>query len=130
MLSAKDADFLTASYRYLRSVEGGLRLMNSRAGNTLPQEPLELAKLAKRQAPPTHRHCWTSAANTCPATAFSNARWRRRASSAFFTPSILACHCFVARLLARLEELVHRFRRLSQIFRTGLSLAHRSAKSV
>ena len=38
-----------ASYRYLRSVEGGLRLMNSRARNTLPQDELELAKLAKRQ---------------------------------------------------------------------------------
>ncbi|HEY4309047.1 MAG TPA: bifunctional [glutamate--ammonia ligase]-adenylyl-L-tyrosine phosphorylase/[glutamate--ammonia-ligase] adenylyltransferase [Pirellulales bacterium] len=49
VLAAKDADFLSASYRYLRSVEGGLRLMNSRARNTLPQEPLDLAKLAKRQ---------------------------------------------------------------------------------
>ena len=48
-VAAKDADFLTASYRYLRSVEGGLRLMNSRARNTLPQDALELAKLAKRQ---------------------------------------------------------------------------------
>jgi [glutamine synthetase] adenylyltransferase / [glutamine synthetase]-adenylyl-L-tyrosine phosphorylase len=49
VLAAKDADFLTKSYCYLRSVECGLRLMNSTARNTLPQDALELAKLAQRQ---------------------------------------------------------------------------------
>ena len=49
VLAAKDADFLTTSYCYLRSVECGLRLMNSTARNTLPQDPLEQAKLARRQ---------------------------------------------------------------------------------
>ena len=48
-LSRDDAEFLAASYRYLRSLECGLRLMNSTARDDLPQDPVEQAKLAKRQ---------------------------------------------------------------------------------
>ena len=36
----------TARYRLLRTIEGRLRLMNSAARDRLPQDPVELAKLA------------------------------------------------------------------------------------
>jgi len=49
VLSAQDVEFLTASYRYLRSVECGIRLSHSTARNTIPTDALELAKLARRQ---------------------------------------------------------------------------------
>jgi glutamate-ammonia-ligase adenylyltransferase len=45
-LAREDADFLTRSYRFLRTVEGRLRLMNSTARDKLPDDPTELAKLA------------------------------------------------------------------------------------
>ena len=36
----------TSSYRLLRTIEGRLRLMNSTARDQLPQDPIELTKLA------------------------------------------------------------------------------------
>ncbi len=45
-LAKDDADFLAQSYRFLRTVEGRLRLMNSTARDKLPDDPTELAKLA------------------------------------------------------------------------------------
>ncbi len=45
-LSAADAEFLAESYRFLRTIEGRLRLMNSTARDKLPDDPTELAKLA------------------------------------------------------------------------------------
>jgi len=52
-LSADDAEFLAASYRFLRTVEGRLRLMNSTARDKLPDDPTELAKLAHLLRAPT-----------------------------------------------------------------------------
>jgi len=49
LLDKADAEFLIESYRYLRSVECRLRLMNSSARNTLPTDPRELANLAAAQ---------------------------------------------------------------------------------
>ncbi len=46
LLSADDYDFFDASYRLLRTIEGRLRLMNSTARDQLPQDPVELTKLA------------------------------------------------------------------------------------
>ena len=45
-LSAEDAEYLTRSYRFLRSTESGLRLMNTTARHDLPDDQRELAKLA------------------------------------------------------------------------------------
>ena len=45
-ISADDADFWNKSYRFLRSIESGLRLMNTSARHDLPEDPAELAKLA------------------------------------------------------------------------------------
>ena len=45
-LSRQDATFLSGSYRLLRSVESGLRLMNTTARHDLPTDPSELEKLA------------------------------------------------------------------------------------
>jgi glutamate-ammonia-ligase adenylyltransferase len=45
-LSADDYDFFYYSYRLLRIIEGRLRLINSTARDQLPQEPMELHKLA------------------------------------------------------------------------------------
>jgi [glutamine synthetase] adenylyltransferase / [glutamine synthetase]-adenylyl-L-tyrosine phosphorylase len=45
-LPKADAEFLARSYRFLRTVEGRLRLMNSAARDRLPEDPTELAKLA------------------------------------------------------------------------------------
>jgi glutamate-ammonia-ligase adenylyltransferase len=45
-LPQADAEFLAQSYRFLRTVEGRLRLMNSTARDRLPEDPTELAKLA------------------------------------------------------------------------------------
>ena len=45
-LSAEDCEFLTRSYRFLRTVESRLQLMNSTARDRLPEDPTELAKLA------------------------------------------------------------------------------------
>lgn len=45
-LSKDDAAFLTKSYRFLRSVESRLRLMNTTARHDLPEEPSQLKKLS------------------------------------------------------------------------------------
>jgi glutamate-ammonia-ligase adenylyltransferase len=45
-LSSDDCATLTASYRFLRTFEGRLRLTNSTARDTLPDAPTELARLA------------------------------------------------------------------------------------
>ena len=45
-LNGDDADGLNRSYRFLRSTESGLRLMNTAARHDLPDDPLELRKLA------------------------------------------------------------------------------------
>ncbi|MCP4813225.1 MAG: hypothetical protein GY888_11985, partial [Planctomycetaceae bacterium] len=45
-LSEQDATVLHNSYVFLRSVESGLRLMNTSARHDLPDDPLELKKLA------------------------------------------------------------------------------------
>lgn len=45
-VSDEDFGFLTRAYRFLRAVEGRLRLMNITARSTLPADPTELAKLA------------------------------------------------------------------------------------
>ena len=41
-----DCDFLVTSYRVLRTIEGRLRLMNTTARDDLPDDPVELSKLA------------------------------------------------------------------------------------
>lgn len=46
-LSSADAESLERHYRYLRSLEGRLRLMGTTARNDLPEEPAELSKLAR-----------------------------------------------------------------------------------
>ena len=46
-LADDDFQFFTESYRFLRTLEGRLRLLNSTARDKLPEEPTELAKLAK-----------------------------------------------------------------------------------
>jgi glutamate-ammonia-ligase adenylyltransferase len=45
-LSAADAKFLASSYRFQRSVEARIRLMDSAGRHEFPDEPRELAKLA------------------------------------------------------------------------------------
>ncbi|MBP87436.1 MAG: bifunctional [glutamate--ammonia ligase]-adenylyl-L-tyrosine phosphorylase/[glutamate--ammonia-ligase] adenylyltransferase [Planctomycetaceae bacterium] len=45
-LPAEDAEYLSKSYRFLRSIESGLRLMNTSARHDLPEDQRELAKLA------------------------------------------------------------------------------------
>ena len=47
ILSPDDFAFFTASYRFLRTLEGRLRLMNFTARNQLPDDSTELAKLAQ-----------------------------------------------------------------------------------
>jgi glutamate-ammonia-ligase adenylyltransferase len=46
LLDDEAAAFLQQSYRFLRSVEARLRLMNTTARHDLPEQPLELSKLA------------------------------------------------------------------------------------
>ncbi|MHB0957969.1 MAG: bifunctional [glutamate--ammonia ligase]-adenylyl-L-tyrosine phosphorylase/[glutamate--ammonia-ligase] adenylyltransferase [Pirellulaceae bacterium] len=46
LLAADDAQHLDQSYRFLRSIESGLRLMNTAARHDLPDDELELKKLA------------------------------------------------------------------------------------
>lgn len=46
LLSHTDAQHLDRSYRFLRSIESGLRLMNTAARHDLPEDELELQKLA------------------------------------------------------------------------------------
>ncbi len=46
LLSVNDYETFDASYRLLRTIEGRLRLMNSTARDQLPQDPVELTKLA------------------------------------------------------------------------------------
>jgi [glutamine synthetase] adenylyltransferase / [glutamine synthetase]-adenylyl-L-tyrosine phosphorylase len=45
-VTASDADYWRKSYRFLRSIESGLRLMNTTARHDLPDDPVELKKLA------------------------------------------------------------------------------------
>lgn len=45
-LGADDLEFFHKSYRFLRSVETGLRLMNTAARHDLPQDPIDQRKLA------------------------------------------------------------------------------------
>ncbi len=45
-LEPEDAEYLERSYRFLRSVEARLRLMNTAARHELPEDELELKKLA------------------------------------------------------------------------------------
>ena len=46
LLSADDHNLFDTGYRLLRTIEGRLRLMNSAARDQLPQDPVELTKLA------------------------------------------------------------------------------------
>lgn len=46
VLSDEDCQFFTASYRFLRTTEGRLRLINATARDRLPEDLTELAKLA------------------------------------------------------------------------------------
>jgi glutamate-ammonia-ligase adenylyltransferase len=46
LLAADDFEFFDRSYRLLRTIEGRLRLMNSTARDQLPDDPVELTKLA------------------------------------------------------------------------------------
>jgi glutamate-ammonia-ligase adenylyltransferase len=45
-LAAEDFEFFRSSYRFLRTLEGRLRLMSVTARDSLPNDPTELAKLA------------------------------------------------------------------------------------
>jgi len=47
-LAEEDFQFLTRTYRFLRTVEARMRLMNSTARDDLPEDPVELAKLARQ----------------------------------------------------------------------------------
>jgi glutamate-ammonia-ligase adenylyltransferase len=46
LLAVDDAQQLDRSYRFLRSIESALRLMNTTARHDLPEDDLELQKLA------------------------------------------------------------------------------------
>ena len=46
LISNEDADFLGQQYRFLRSVESGLRLMNTTARHDLPDDKGQLERLA------------------------------------------------------------------------------------
>jgi glutamate-ammonia-ligase adenylyltransferase len=46
-LAADDSEFLAKSYRFLRTIEARLRLMNTTARDDLPDQPQELEKLAR-----------------------------------------------------------------------------------
>lgn len=46
-LSTGDFQFFSASYRFLRTIEARWRLMNTTARDDLPENPVELAKLAR-----------------------------------------------------------------------------------
>ena len=45
-LSADDADYFRRSYRFQRSIEARIRLMDATGRHELPDNPKELAKLA------------------------------------------------------------------------------------
>jgi glutamate-ammonia-ligase adenylyltransferase len=45
-LARDDAEYLAESYRLLRRIESGVRLLNTSARHDLPDDPLELSKLA------------------------------------------------------------------------------------
>lgn len=47
VLGDQDYEFFTASYRFLRTIEARLQLLNTTARNELPEERLELEKLAR-----------------------------------------------------------------------------------
>jgi len=45
-LTTDDAQYFSESYRFLRRIESGLRLLNTSARHDLPEDSLELDKLA------------------------------------------------------------------------------------
>lgn len=47
VLKKSDYEFFSRAYRFLRTVEGRLRLVSTTARDRLPQDPLELTKLAR-----------------------------------------------------------------------------------
>jgi glutamine synthetase adenylyltransferase len=47
-LSQDDFEFFAAAYRLLRTVESRLRLLGAAARDQLPDDPVELAKLARQ----------------------------------------------------------------------------------
>jgi glutamate-ammonia-ligase adenylyltransferase len=46
LLARDDVEYFADSYRFLRRIESGLRLLNRTARHDLPEEALELNKLA------------------------------------------------------------------------------------
>ena len=46
LLATEDYQFFDINYRFLRTIEGRLRLLNSTARDTLPHDATELSKLA------------------------------------------------------------------------------------
>lgn len=46
LLTSVDADFLNEAYRFQRSLEARIRLMDAKGRHEFPCDPLELAKLA------------------------------------------------------------------------------------
>jgi glutamate-ammonia-ligase adenylyltransferase len=60
-LEPGDHEFFSSAYRTLRTIEGRLRLMNSTARDTLPEDPVELTKLAQLLSYPSGqallKHC-------------------------------------------------------------------------
>jgi glutamate-ammonia-ligase adenylyltransferase len=47
-LADGDFEFFSSTYRFLRTIEAKLRLMNATARDDLPDDPVELAKLARQ----------------------------------------------------------------------------------
>jgi len=45
-MSETDAAFFRKNYKFLRSVESGLRLMNTTARHDMPNDPVQLERLA------------------------------------------------------------------------------------
>ncbi len=63
-LVSEDALLLDRSYRFLRSLEARLRLMNPTARDTLPEDPTELAKLARMLRFPSGEALLAEVSNT------------------------------------------------------------------
>ena len=57
LISAEDHRLFDGRYRYLRTIEGRLRLMNSTARDTLPHDATELNKLAHLMHAESRRSC-------------------------------------------------------------------------
>ena len=56
LLSHDDFEFLSVGYQALRTIEGRLRLMNATARDDLPDDPLELSRLARQLDYPDAAH--------------------------------------------------------------------------